>query len=75
MIINGSKFRKNETGRITFDVLQTMVATCTAAEVKLRQYIPYVWKHRDDLDINPQLYTPLAFAKLQSSENRDLAAS
>lgn len=75
MIINGSKFRKNETGRITFDVLQTMVATCTAAEVKLRQYIPYVWKHRDDLDINPQLYTPLAFAKLQSSKKKDLAAS
>ena len=75
MIINGSKFRKNEIGRITFDVLQTIVATCTAAEVKLRQYIPYVWKHRDDLSINPQLYTPFAFAKLQSSKKKDLAAS
>ena len=75
MIINGSKFRKNETGRITFDVLQTIVSTCTAAEVKLTQYIPYVWKHRDDLDINPQLYTPLAFAKLQSSKNKDQVAS
>lgn len=71
MIMNGSKFRKNETGRITFDILQTIVATCTSAEIKLNQYLPFVWKYREDLRINPQLYTPLALAKSISKKNEN----
>lgn len=72
MIISSSKFRKNETGRMTFDILQTISATCNAAGIKLREYLPYVWSHRDDLADNPQLYTPLVFAKsLSQSKNQE----
>jgi hypothetical protein len=66
MIITASKFRKNETGRITFDILQTITATCTSAGVHLRTYLPFLWIHRNDLEDNPHLYTPFAFAKLTS---------
>ena len=75
MILSSSKFRKNETGRITFDILQTIVATCAAADVKLKHYIPYVWENRDDLEINPHLYTPYAFSKLQSNASKKLSVS
>jgi len=71
-----AKFRKNETGRITFDILQTIAATSTATGVKLRDYLSFVWDHRDDLKDNPQLYTPFAFAKLRTAKDQeDQAAS
>lgn len=64
MMLVSSKFRLTERGRVVFDILQTITATCTAASVSLKDYLPFVWNHRTDLEHNPHLYTPLAFAKL-----------
>lgn len=63
MMLVSSKFRKTERGRIGFDVLQTICATCNAAGVTLESYLKFLWKNKSDLEENPYLYTPYAFAK------------
>lgn len=63
MIIASAKFRRTEQGRAVFDILQTMAATCSAAEVRLKDYLVFVWRHRKDLSENPSLYTPYAFSE------------
>ena len=56
-----SKFRRTKKGRAVFDILQTITATCTAAGVRLRDYLPFVFANREDIQISPQDYTPYAF--------------
>ena len=61
-MLSGSKFRKTRNGRAVLDILRTINATCTAANIDLTDYIRYVFKHLLDLRENPKNYTPYAVA-------------
>jgi hypothetical protein len=61
-MLSGSKFRKTRNGRATLDVLRTINATCTAAQIDLTTYIRYVFKHLPELRENPKDFTPYAVA-------------
>jgi hypothetical protein len=60
--LSSSKFTKTRNGRAVIDILRTINATCTAAEVDLTAYFRYVSKNRQQLHKNPELFTPYAFA-------------
>ncbi len=61
-MLSGSKFRKTRNGRAVLDVLRTINASCTAAQVDLTAYICYVFKHLPELRENPKNFTPYAVA-------------
>lgn len=59
---DASKFRKTEAGRLNVDILRTIVHTCSAAKVDLRNYLLFVFKNRDAISASPERYTPYAYA-------------
>lgn len=59
---DSSKFRMTEAGRLHIDILRTIVHTCSAADVELKDYLLFVFKHRAALAENPGQYTPYAYA-------------
>ena len=74
MILASSRFRRTPEGRATFDILKTFAATCTAANVKLRDYLIFVFKNRHDIESHPELYTPFEFAKRSNKQVRPAIA-
>jgi len=62
-MLSSSKFRKTKRGRVTLDILRTINATCTAANVDLTAYLRFVFKHIDELHEHPENFTPYAFAR------------
>jgi len=62
-MLSSSKFRKTRNGRAVLDVLRTINATCTAAELDLAEYLKYVYKNLDKLIDDPGEHTPYAVAK------------
>jgi len=65
---DASKFRKTEAGRLHVDILRTIVHTCSAAGVDLKDYLLFVFKSREEIETNPEQYTPYAYAlKLESA--------
>ena len=61
---DSSKFRMTEAGRLNVDILRTIVHTCSAADVELKDYLIYIFKNREAIAPNPKDYTPYAFALL-----------
>lgn len=59
---DASKFRKTEAGRVQVDILRTIVHTCSAAEVELKDYLLFIFKNREAIETNPQNFTPYAYA-------------
>lgn len=57
-----SKFRKTRNGRAVLDVLRTINASCTMANVDLKDYLIEVYRAGADTHVNPQSYTPYAIA-------------
>lgn len=65
-----SKFRKTRRGRAALDVLRTINATCTAAEIALADYLREVLSAESKLVTNPAHYTPYAVAnRLRNARN------
>ena len=62
IMLDSSKFRKTELGRLQVDILRTIVHTCSAAEVDLRTYLVFIFKNRAKIEENPGLFTPYAYA-------------
>jgi hypothetical protein len=56
-MLSSSQFRKTRNGRATLDILRTMNATCTAAELELADYLKYIYKHRHEVAENPEAFT------------------
>ena len=63
-MLSSSKFRKTKRGRVTLDILRTINATCTAANVDLTDYLKFVFKHITEVHDHPEHFTPYAFARL-----------
>ena len=59
---DSSKFRMTEAGRLHVDILRTIVHTCSAAGVELKDYLLFVFKNRDGVATTPRQYTPYAYA-------------
>ena len=59
---DASKFRMTEAGRLHVDILRTVVHTCSATGVELKDYLLFVFKNRDAIAAAPRLYTPYAYA-------------
>lgn len=64
---DGSKFRLTEAGRLHVDILRTIVHTCSAARVDLRNYLLFVFKNRAAIAIDPEQFTPYAYALKQDA--------
>lgn len=62
LLLNASKFRKTELGRITLDILRTMVMTCRMNNVPLDQYMEFLYRNKNSLEEDPQNFTPQAFS-------------
>jgi hypothetical protein len=62
-MLSSSKFRKTRNGRAVLDVLRTINATCTTAELDLAVYLKYIDQNKDQLQDNPEEYTPYEVAK------------
>ena len=60
---DSSKFRKTEAGRLHVDILRTIVHTCSAAKVEIRDYLLFVFNYRDAIAETPELFTPYAFSQ------------
>ena len=63
-MLSSSKFRKTRNGRAVLDVLRTINATCTTAEMDLAEYLKYIFKNQDQIEANPEAFTPYAVSKI-----------
>jgi hypothetical protein len=70
---DSSKFRLTEAGRLHVDILRTIVHTCSAAGVELRDYLLFVFKNRAALEADPGKFTPYAYALRLEAEAKDVA--
>lgn len=61
--LNSSKFSKTKGGRAAIDILRTINATCTAAELDFTDYLRYVSVHKHLLREDPKQLTPFEVAK------------
>lgn len=61
--LSSSKFSKTKGGRAAIDILRTINATCTAAEVDFTEYLRYISVHKQLLQEDPKRLTPFAVAK------------
>ncbi len=64
---DSSKFRMTEAGRLHVDILRTILHTCSAAEVSVKDYLHFVFKNRAAIAQDPGKYTPYAYALLQDA--------
>jgi hypothetical protein len=62
VMLDNSKFRVSKRGRLVYDILRTILATCTTAEVSPFHYLVHVFKNQVDARKNPANYTPYAYA-------------
>ena len=71
-----SKFRKTRRGRAALDVLRTINATCTAADLPLSAYLRCVLPAGLKIAANPAHYTPYAVAeRRRANQAADAAAA
>ena len=63
LMLLSSKFRKTKLGRVVLDILRTINATCTAANVDLTGYLCFVFKHQHEVHDHPEKFTPFAYAR------------
>jgi len=62
LLAASAKFRKTFEGRAVFDILRTIISTATAAEINLQEYLEFVLKNKAKVAVEPEKYTPYAFA-------------
>jgi hypothetical protein len=67
---DASKFRMTEAGRVHVDILRTIVHTCSAAEVELKDYLLFVFKSRVAIESDPSKFTPYAYALMQDNAKK-----
>ena len=65
MIESSALFRTSLKGRAALDIIRTIIQTCVATEVNVKDYMLYVLKSDpEDVARQPQNYTPLTFRHL-----------
>lgn len=62
ILLVSAKFRKSEVGRVSLDILRSLIMTARAAEVSPKAYLSWVLAQpKKDIEQNPQDFTPLAY--------------
>lgn len=74
-MLSSSKFRKTRNGRAVLDILRTINATCTAAELDLAVFLKYIHVHRDEVARNPAPFTPYEVAKKLNGKTKPTTES
>ncbi len=67
---DASKFRMTEAGRLHVDILRTIVHTCSAAGIELKDYLLFVFKNRAAIEADPSQFTPYAYALAQDATKK-----
>jgi hypothetical protein len=62
IMLDNSRFRVTRKGRLAYDIVRTILATCTANGVSPRAYMVHVLRHQQAARQTPSIYTPHAFA-------------
>lgn len=70
---DASKFRLTEAGRLHIDILRTIVHTCSAANIELKDYLYFVFKNRAAIEADPAQFTPYAYALYLEAEAKSHA--
>lgn len=65
LLLNSSKFRRSELGRVRIDIVRTLVMTCRINNVPVDKYLEFIYRNKDFLKENPQSYTPQAYSLIQ----------
>jgi hypothetical protein len=69
LMLASSKFRANLGGRICYDIIATIMATCLSANVNFITYAIDVLRNKTEVSMNPELWTPLAW-KLRQQQSQ-----
>lgn len=56
-----SGFRKSRLGRLQWDVLRSILATCSSLRVNELEYLDYCLRNQEDVLKHPEAYTPRAY--------------
>ena len=59
---DNSKFRVTKRGRLTYDILRTILTTCSASGINTMEYLVFVMKNQAEARKNPAKFTPYAYA-------------
>ena len=74
ILLVSSKFRWSEVGRVSLDILRSLVMTAKAAEVSPRAYSTWVLAQPEEaIKKDPQNYTPLAYRVRNHSASQSQA--
>ncbi|HYX37265.1 MAG TPA: transposase [Oligoflexus sp.] len=74
MLLVSAKFRKSEVGRVSLDILRSLIMTAKAAEASPKAYLSWVLAQPEkDIEKNPQDYTPLAYRRRINSASSSQA--
>lgn len=65
LMLSSSKFRDTMGGRVCYDVIATLIASCGTAQVKFFDYACDVMKNREEVKRNPENWTPIAWRERQ----------
>ena len=77
ILLVSSKFRKSEVGRVSLDILRSLIMTARAARISPKAYLSWALAHPDEnIEKNPQDYTPLAYReRIHSASSSQTKAS
>ena len=67
LMLSGSKFRDTLSGRVVYDVISTIMSTCNASNISFFAYALDVLRNQKDVVLNPEGWTPFAWAERQQS--------
>jgi hypothetical protein len=70
-MLDGSKFRNSRNGRAVIDVLRTLNATCTTAEIEFATYLKHLYLNQEEVLEQPEKFTPFAVAKKLAEMTKD----
>jgi hypothetical protein len=71
-MLDSSFFRQTRNGRAVLDVLRTINASCTTAEIDLADYLRYVLPREEAMQDNPEAFTPFKVAEILRSQRDPL---
>jgi hypothetical protein len=63
---DNSKFRVSKRGRLAYDILRTILGTCSATGVNAMEYFVFIMKNQIAARKNPSAFTPYAYASIQN---------
>ena len=77
ILLVSAKFRKSEVGRVSLDILRSLIMTARAAKVSPKAYLSWVLAQPEkDIEQHPQDYTPLAYrTRIQSVSSSQATGS